>query len=101
MDRNRKGPLVSICMPAYNAAKYIDATLESILNQTYENIEIIVVNDGSTDGTKEILTKYSHRDNIRILHTENRGQCVAANKAYEQASGEYIKFFDADDIMSP
>jgi glycosyltransferase involved in cell wall biosynthesis len=88
-------------MPAYNAAKYISATLDSILKQTYPNIEIIVVNDGSTDETAQILHKYVNRGNIRILHTENRGQCAAANMAYRISKGEYIKFFDADDIMNP
>jgi glycosyltransferase involved in cell wall biosynthesis len=101
MDWNKKEPLVSICMPAYNAAKYIDATLESILNQTYRNIEIVIVNDGSTDGTDEILGKYGRLENVRIFHTENRGQCAAANRAYKESTGEYIKFFDADDIMNP
>jgi glycosyltransferase involved in cell wall biosynthesis len=94
-------PLVSICMPAYNAAKYIDETLESIFNQTYKNIEIVIVNDGSTDDTAKVLEKYADRQNVRIIHTENRGQSAAANTAYYHSYGEYIKFFDADDIMNP
>lgn len=96
-----KRPLVSVCMPAYNAAGYIDQTLESILNQTYEEIEIVIVNDGSKDETARVLGKYAGRGNIRILHTENRGQCAAANTAFRHSHGEYIKFFDADDVMNP
>src|SRR5579872_6727239 len=99
MNKKETEPLVSICIPAYNAARYIDATLGSMLNQTYKNIEIIIVNDGSTDETPRVLAKYAGRDNIHVLHTENRGQCAAANRAYRQAKGEYIKFFDADDLM--
>ncbi|MDR3715396.1 MAG: glycosyltransferase family 2 protein [Puia sp.] len=98
---NTNTPLVSICMPAYNAAAYIDETIRSILDQTYAPIELIIVNDGSIDGTDKVLMKYAGKPNIKIIHTVNRGQCAAANKAYEQATGEYIKFFDADDIMNP
>jgi glycosyltransferase involved in cell wall biosynthesis len=94
-------PLVSICMPAYNASKYIDESLESIAKQTYTNIEIVIVNDGSTDNTAEVLEKYADRQNIRIIHTANRGQSAAANTAYLNSTGEYIKFFDADDVMNP
>jgi glycosyltransferase involved in cell wall biosynthesis len=94
-------PLVSICMPAFNAAEYIDETIQSVLNQTYQNIELIICNDGSTDNTAEVLLKYSTYPNIKIVNTENRGQCAAANKAYKHSSGEFIKFFDADDVMNP
>jgi glycosyltransferase involved in cell wall biosynthesis len=98
MKRDIATPVVSVCIPAYNAQKYIADAIDSILNQSYPAIEIIVVDDGSTDGTSEILHKY--RDKIKIVSTENRGQSSAANTAYEIASGAYIKFMDADDVIS-
>ena len=93
-------PLVSVCMPAYNAEKYIAKAIESILNQTYPNIELIICNDGSTDGTKNILEEYKEQKNITIIHTANAGQCTAANNAFKNSTGKYIKFFDADDKLS-
>lgn len=92
-------PLVSICIPAYNAGNYINETLNSVFHQTYENIEVIVVNDGSRDNTLEILKSYPSTKLI-LIDQENKGQCAAANKAFEASSGDYIKFFDADDLMS-
>ncbi|MGF7038448.1 glycosyltransferase family 2 protein [Mucilaginibacter lappiensis] len=93
-------PLVSICMPAYNAGKYITEALNSIINQSYQNWEVIVINDGSTDNTALELEKIS---DIRVKkhHQENKGQCAAANKAFRLSQGDLIKFMDADDIISP
>ena len=93
-------PLVSICIPCHNAAPYIGAALDSVLAQTWKNLEIIVVNDGSTDGSAEVLEQYRERG-VRVIHQENRGQCAAANKAFAESTGDYIKFFDADDLLSP
>lgn len=92
--------LVSICMPCYNAARYVGPALDSALAQTWPNVEIIVVNDGSTDGSGEILADYEGRG-VKVIHQANRGQCAAANRAYGESSGDYIKFFDADDLLSP
>ena len=92
-------PLVSVCIPAYNAGKYIALALDSLLAQSYSNIEVIVVNDGSKDRTGEILDEY-RKSGVRVIHQENRGQCAAANLAFKHSSGEYIKFFDADDLLS-
>ena len=86
-------------MPAYNAEKYIGQALDSVLNQSYPSIEIIVVNDGSTDGTGEILSSYEKKG-VRVIQQENKGQCAAANTAFENSKGDYIKFFDADDLLS-
>lgn len=95
-------PKVSICIPAYNAEDYVAAALDSALAQTWSPLEIVVVDDGSTDRTPEILDAYeADHDNLRILHEENQGQCAAANDAYRASSGDYIKFFDADDLLSP
>lgn len=87
-------------MPAYNAGRYIGETLQSLYAQTYANIEIIVVNDGSTDDTLAQLEKHK-RPQLTIVSQPNGGQCAAANAAYRQAKGALIKFMDADDLLSP
>lgn len=92
-------PWVSICIPVYNAERYVAAALDSALGQTYPNVEIIAVNDGSTDGSGEVLAQYE--DRIRVVDQDNRGQCAAANRAFAEATGELIKFFDADDVLTP
>jgi glycosyltransferase involved in cell wall biosynthesis len=92
--------LVSVCMPCYNAASHVGAALDSVLAQTWPRVEIVAVNDGSTDRSGEVLDAYSKRG-VKVIHQENRGQCAAANRALREASGDYIKFFDADDLLSP
>jgi GT2 family glycosyltransferase len=91
--------LVSICMPCYNAEKYVAEALESALGQTWPKLEIIVVNDGSTDGSREVLRRFEARG-VRVIDQKNRGKCVAANRAFAESKGEYIKFLDADDLIS-
>ena len=87
-------------MPAYNAARYLAAAVESVQAQTCPRWELIIVNDGSTDGTVDVLGAL--RDpRIRVFHQENRGQCAAANRALAEAKGQFIKFFDADDLLAP
>ena len=93
-------PRVSILIPCFNAAPYLAAALDSILAQNYPNIETIVVDDGSTDGSAEVLRRYEGRGVIAVAG-QHRGQCAAANAAYARATGELIKFFDADDILEP
>lgn len=91
-------PLLSIIIPIYNAEKYISACLNSILNQTYTNIEIIIIDDGSTDSSLEIcniLAQTDHR--IKIYHQSNKGQSAARNRGLKIATGKYITFVDADD----
>jgi glycosyltransferase involved in cell wall biosynthesis len=80
-------PVISICMPCYNAGKYVAEALDSVLAQTYPNIEIIVVNDGSKDSSAEVLERYRSRG-IKVIHQENRGQCAAANRAFAESTGE-------------
>jgi glycosyltransferase involved in cell wall biosynthesis len=92
-------PLISIVIPVYNATDYLNETLISLFNQTYKNIEIICINDGSTDDSFAILEKY--QDKIIIINQTNSGQCAASNNGLKHATGDYIKFFDADDIMNP
>lgn len=94
-----KQPLVSICIPAYNAAHFIYDCINSLINQSYQNLEIIIVNDGSNDDTLSILKSFTdHR--ITIINQSNKGHCAAANTAFKASKGLYIKFFDADDILS-
>lgn len=92
-------PLVSICMPVFNAGNYILAAIQSVLDQSYDNWELIIINDGSTDHTITELEKIADR-NIKIYHQENKGQSNAANKAYAYSKGELVKFMDADDLIS-
>jgi len=93
-------PSVSILIPLYNAEEYFSETMESLLAQTYENIEIIIVDDGSTDTSLKMAREYEklHKD-IKVYTQENSGAQVARNKAFEMSKGEYIQYFDADDIM--
>ena len=95
-----KSPLISICIPAYNCANYIKETLICICSQNYENIEIILVNDGSTDNTGDIASRiYDKR--IKIINVTNGGASRARNIALQHAKGTYIVFFDADDYIYP
>lgn len=92
---------VSILMPLFNAEKYLAETLECCLAQTYSNIEIIIVDDGSTDGSLSIAQKYEKKDSrIHVYSQPNKGGCRARNVAFEKSSGDYIKYLDADDLMS-
>src|SRR2546428_1497219 len=90
---------VSIIIPVYNAEKYLDKCINSAINQTYPDIEIIAVNDGSTDRSLDILKKYS--DKIKIISKENGGLASARNAGFKGARGEWIKPLDADDILYP
>lgn len=95
-----KGKLVSICIPTYNSAKYIDLTLESLINQTYQNIEIIVGDNASTDNTKEKVEKYQQKDN-RIIYYKNEknlGYSGNCNKLISLSKGEYVAIYHSDDI---
>jgi teichuronic acid biosynthesis glycosyltransferase TuaG len=92
--------LVSIITPTFNCGKYIAETIESVINQTYENWEMIIVDDYSNDNTKDVVKKYSNQDK-RIkyyLLEENSGAAVARTKAMELASGSYMAFLDSDDL---
>jgi glycosyltransferase involved in cell wall biosynthesis len=89
---------VSIIVPVYNVEKYLEKCLESIINQTLKNLEIICVNDGSTDNSLQILEDYAKKDQrIKIINKKNRGSGAAKNTGMKNASGEYIGFVDSDD----
>lgn len=92
-----KRPLVSVIIPAYNAKKTILRTLQSALNQTYSPIEIIVVNDGSTDTTLEVVRSIKDK-RIRVYSQSNKGPSAARNYGAKKAKGEYLSFLDADDL---
>jgi len=90
---------VTVVIPTYNRAGYICDAIDSVLSQTYKDYEIIVVDDGSTDDTKGILSKYNGK--IRYFYQENKGVAAARNRGIKKAKGEYIAFLDSDDIWLP
>ncbi|MGM0753098.1 MAG: glycosyltransferase family 2 protein [Bacillota bacterium] len=93
--------LVSIIVPAYNVEKYIEKCLSSILEQTYSNIEVIVVNDGSTDKTGQLIDNVSQQDSrVRVLHKKNAGVSAARNSGIDISTGEYLVFVDGDDYIA-
>lgn len=94
-----KTPLVSILIPLYNAAQYIEETIKKALTQTYPNIELIIVDDHSTDNSLEIAKKYSC-DKVHIYTNPKKGGNSARNYAFHMSKGEYVKFMDADDYCS-
>ena len=95
-------PLISVVIPAYNAGQFLDETLESVLSQTYENWECIIVNDGSTDKTESIAKKWCEKDaRFRYFYKENSGASDTRNLGIKEARGEYIAFLDADDLYMP
>ena len=93
-------PKVSIIVPVYNVAPYFDQCMDSLVNQTYENIEIVVVDDGSTDGSAEKCDQWKARDSrIVLIHKQNQGLGEARNTGLEHASGEYVGYVDSDDYV--
>ena len=95
---NIKNPQISIIVPIYNAEKYLDQCLKSIVTQTYRNLEIILVDDGSTDNSGTICDQYASNDaRVIVIHKPNEGVSCARNKGIEMAQGEYIMFVDSDD----
>ena len=97
-----KDSLISIIIPVYNAAGYIEESLRSVLAQTYKNIEVILIDDGSTDGSGEICDAWAKKDDrIRVIHKPNGGVSSARNAGLLSAGGDYIGFVDADDIIEP
>lgn len=92
---------ISVIIPVYNAEKYLAETLDSILNQTFKNFEVIAINDGSTDNSLNILNKYGNKDNrIRIINKKNTGVSDTRNIGIQNAVGEYVCFIDSDDTVN-
>jgi len=99
---NHENKLVSIIMPAYNAEEFISDSIESVLQQTYNNWELIIVDDNSDDNTPEIVEKYSQKDSrihLKVLD-KNSGAAVSRNHAISRASGTYLAFLDSDDLWA-
>lgn len=96
-----KQPLVSIIIPVYNASAYLRCCLDSVISQTYKNIEIILVDDGSTDDSGKICDEYAGQDGrIKVFHQENGGQALARNNAIKHVNGSFILYADSDDILT-
>lgn len=94
--------LLSVIVPVYNAEPFLPRCLESLIHQTYRNLEIICVNDGSTDGSAAILDEYAAKDSrIKVIHQKNAGVSVARNQGLDAATGEFLTFVDADDWVEP
>lgn len=93
--------LITVIIPIYNVGTYVEATIKSLLAQSYKNIEIILVDDGSTDDSGGVCDKYAERDKrIKVIHKANGGVSSARNVGLEEAKGEYVAFVDGDDIVS-
>lgn len=94
---------VSVIIPVYNGDRFLSEAVDSILSQTYKNFEIIIVDDGSTDHTHQVISHYLERSELRIqyIYQENQGVAAARNKGFSFASGQYIAFLDQDDIYLP
>lgn len=94
--------LISVVVPVYNVEKCLEDCLDSIINQSYKNTEIILIDDGSTDKSGNICDEYANKDNrIKVLHKENNGVSSARNDGMAMANGEYLTFVDSDDIIHP
>ena len=100
MEKN--GPLISVIVPVYDVGKYLSKCLDSLLAQTWRNLEIIVVDDGAPDGSWDIMQDYAARDSrVRIFRKKNGGVSAARNFGMDAAEGEYLGFVDPDDWVSP
>lgn len=98
---NLREPLVSVLLPSYNHEQYIQAAIESVYQQTYQNIELIVIDDGSTDNSVEILTQLQKKYGFVFFQQENEGLIATLEKLGELANGEYISLFSSDDLYHP
>lgn len=95
-------PLISVIVPAYNAERWLEECGRSVLSQTYPNVELVIVDDGSTDATLSVANALAEQaENVKVIHTENGGVCKARNTGMDVASGEFIAFLDADDYLLP
>ncbi|HFI0697973.1 TPA: glycosyltransferase family 2 protein [Streptococcus suis] len=100
MTPQSNSPLISVIVPIYNTGLYLSKCIESLINQSYGNIEVVLVNDGSQDNCKEICEEYKKRDNrIKVIHKKNEGVSIARNTGIIQSTGEYVCFVDGDDYV--
>ena len=97
-----RNSIISVIIPVYNVEKYLSRCIESVLNQTYRNLEILIVDDGSTDDSLNICRRYEKKDKrIKVIHQDNGGLSSARNKGLMNSTGEYISFVDSDDWLHP
>ena len=102
MRFGRRTPLVSVVVPVYDVEAYLPAALDSVLAQTHQNLEVVVVDDGSTDGSGAIADEYAARDQrVKVVHIENRGLGAARNEGQRHATGDLLAFADSDDVVPP
>ena len=102
VEEKMKQIALSVIMPVYNGEQYLNYSIQSVLNQTYKDYELILVDDGSTDHSLEICEKYQSKDErIRVISQENKGISGARNAGIDIATGEYITFMDSDDVIQP
>lgn len=102
MEKTVKNPEISVIIPVFNAEQYLDKCISSILNQTFSDWELILVNDGSKDGSGSICDRYAQEDpRVKVIHQENQGQAAARNHGIAQAGGEWLCFVDSDDMIHP
>ena len=96
-------PQISVIIPVYNSEKYLEQCLNSVFSQTFDEYEIIIVNDGSTDDSQKIIDSYKQKfpDKIKSLYQENKGQASARNNGLFHSSGEFVFFVDSDDYLEP
>ena len=98
--KDEKTIMVSVIVPFYNVEEYLEECLESIRQQTFTEIEVILVNDGSTDGSRQICERYCEKDNrFKLINQENQGQSVARNRGVKESIGQFIMFVDSDDVI--
>ena len=97
-DNNYMSELITVVINVYNREKFISKCIESVINQTYKNLEILIINDGSTDNTLKICENYSD-ERIRIITTDNLGLSISRNIGIENANGDYLYFVDSDDFI--
>ena len=96
----KENGIVSVIVPVYNTAPYLPRCIESIISQSYRSIELLLIDDGSTDGSLEICHGYMTRDSrIRVLHKENGGVCSARNMGLREMRGDFFLFVDSDDAL--
>lgn len=94
--------MISVIIPVYNTKQYLRGCLDSILAQSYTDLEILFIDDGSTDGSAELLDAFASQDSrIRVIHQENGGVCAARNRGIQEARGDYLSFIDSDDTLEP
>lgn len=99
VKKSDQRPLVSVIMPAYNRINTVMKAIDSVLSQSYDNFELIIVDDASTDGTVELLKEIEHKKIRIFFHSENRDCCVARNTALKYANGDFITYLDLDNLM--